>query len=132
MGMMQRAPVPVRKLFDFVVTKCLPTVEGNTFAVGDDQGALEAMLQQLEDNGNNEDDIDDEVFLQTWIPTCLDQVANTAEIERELKKIDRGEEVLYSRLLAGKDGQDVSEPEDDAVSVATVEKEDEKNAREDI
>jgi len=130
--MMQRAPVPVRKLFDFVVTKCLPTVEGNTFAVGDAQGALEAMLQQLEDNGNNEDDIDDEVFLQTWIPTCLDQVANTAEIERELKKIDRGEEVLYSRLLAGKDGQDVSEPEDDDVSVATVEKEDEKNAREDI
>ncbi|CAK0807973.1 unnamed protein product [Prorocentrum cordatum] len=44
--------------------------------------------------------VDDEVFVQTWIPSNLDQFADGAYIEREIKRRDRGEEVLYERLLA--------------------------------
>merc|ERR1711915_898659 len=46
------------------------------------------------------EEIDEEVFMKTWIPSNLNQLADRATIERELDKRTRGEEVLYDRLLA--------------------------------
>merc|ERR1719401_191073 len=42
---MQRAPIPVRRLFDFITTKDLSTVvEGRSFGVNDSEKALQALL----------------------------------------------------------------------------------------
>jgi RIO kinase 1 len=97
-------PISVRKLFDFVVTKDLA---GAAAAGGD-----EAYLRQLlEEAAEGEEEQDDEVFIQTWIPSHLDQVSDRAFIERDIARRKGGEELLYDRLLAD-DKQDEECDED--------------------
>jgi len=98
--LMARPPVPVKRLFDFVVTKDLPRNHGNgSFSPEEDAAALEELLADTAE-GNGDDDEGDEVFVQTWIPSHLDQISDRNTIEREIARRDRGEEMLYSRLLA--------------------------------
>jgi len=111
---MAGVPLQVRKLFDFVVTKELP---GAT-AAGSDEALLQKLLEEAEDA---DEDPEDEVFMQTWIPSHLDQVNDRAFIERDIERKKGGEELLYDRLLAddkGKDSDDEAsageEPEDSA------------------
>jgi len=89
--------LPVRQFFDFIVTKELRSPDGTRVASPDgDADFLEAALEAVEDG----DDVGDEVFVQTWIPSTLDQMADRAFIEKEIEKRKAGEELLYDRLLA--------------------------------
>lgn len=99
---MQRPPIPVKRLFDFVVTRSLPRPDGGAFGPEEDDEALAALLADTEQGQDEEDAMEDEVFVQTWIPSNLDQVNDRAFIERELDRRERGEELLYERLLAEK------------------------------
>jgi len=97
---MARPPVPVKRLFDFVVTRELPRNNGNgSFGAEEDAAALEELLADTAE-GNGDDDDDEEVFVKTWIPSHLDQISDRNFIEREIARRERGEEMLYSRLLA--------------------------------
>jgi RIO kinase 1 len=90
---MEGDPISVRKLFDFVVTKDL----AGAAAVG---GAEAYLRKLLEEAAEGEEEQDDEVFIQTWIPSHLDQVSDRAFIERDIARRKGGEELLYDRLLA--------------------------------
>lgn len=94
---MTGTPLPVRKLFDFIVSKEHSSSEGS------DEATLRKLLDEAEDA---EEDPDDEVFMQTWIPSHLDQVNDRAFIERDIARRAGGEELLYDRLLADEGGQD--------------------------
>lgn len=98
---MARAPVPIKRLFDFVVTRDLPRPGGQgMYSSEEDSEALQALLADAAERSSEEAEVEDEVFVQTWIPSSLDQVADRSYIERELDRRERGEEVLYERLLA--------------------------------
>merc|ERR1719188_1862063 len=103
-------PVSVKKLFDFVVTKELP---GAATSPEGDEEAFEALLDAAAEGLEDADEVDDDVFVQTWIPSHLDQVADGAFIEREIKRRDRGEEVLYERLLAAPSRRSAAAAEED-------------------
>lgn len=108
-----RPVVPVRLLFDFVVTRQLVMSDGQGyFGEKEDEEAFQALLKQTAEGMTEGDEADDEVFVQTWVPSHLDQVSDRGFIERELDKRERGEEVLYERLLAGKQ-KDADEAEED-------------------
>merc|ERR1712100_811042 len=65
---MAGSTLSVKKLFDFIVTKELPLATSE----GSDEAALRNLLEEAQDD--DEEDPDDEVFIQTWIPSHLDQV----------------------------------------------------------
>lgn len=96
---MAGSPLAVRKLFDFVVTKELPTVGSETT---DEQVLRRLLAEALEAEGDPED----AVFMQTWIPSHLDQVNDRAFIERDIARRAGGEELLYDRLLANINGDE--------------------------
>merc|ERR1712232_701347 len=98
---MSHAAISVRKLFDFVVAKGLPAVGGRTFAAGAEAEAFAALVEEANSADGKGDDVDDEVFVQTWIPSNLTQVGeDRRSLEREFERRQRGEDVLYERLLA--------------------------------
>lgn len=111
--------VSVKRLFDFVVTKELP---GAAIGPEGDEDAFEALLDAAAEGLGDADEVDDEVFVQTWIPSNLDQLADGALIEREIKRRDQGEEVLYERLLAAPSRRSgaADEEDEDADSGADV------------
>lgn len=109
---MAGAALGLKKLFDFVVTKELDVV-----AAGDpvlrrelDEVALRKLLDEA---AEADEDPEDEVFLQTWIPSHLDQVNDRAFIERDIARRAGGEELLYDRLLAD-DANEEPRPESSA------------------
>lgn len=91
---MEGNPIGVQKLFDFVVTKELPAA----VTEGSDEGVVKKLLAEALER--SEEDADDAVFMQTWIPSHLDQVNDRAFIERDIARKNCGEELLYDRLLA--------------------------------
>eukprot|EP00929_Paragymnodinium_shiwhaense_P040298 TRINITY_DN21055_c0_g2_i1.p1 TRINITY_DN21055_c0_g2~~TRINITY_DN21055_c0_g2_i1.p1 ORF type:complete len:556 (-),score=209.88 TRINITY_DN21055_c0_g2_i1:153-1820(-) len=93
-----RNTVQVKKLFDFCVNRALPSVAGKTFGPGQEEDAFVALLEEAESEVI--DEFEEEVFVKTWIPSTLEQIGDRAAIERELDKRDRGEELLYGRLIA--------------------------------
>lgn len=98
---MGHSPVPVKRLFDYIVTRDLP----QNYKVDEDLEAFQDLLADTLENPIDECEEDEEVFLQTWIPTCLDQVSDRKFIEREMDRRERGEEVLYERLLVPTKGE---------------------------
>jgi len=89
---MAGAALGVKKLFDFVVTK-----ELKHLAPGDTD---EEVLQNLLTEASELDaEPNDEVFMQTWIPSSLNQVNDRAFMERDITARAGGEELLYARLL---------------------------------
>jgi len=112
--MMRGPSVPVKVLFDYVLTKELPTVAGETFGEGEDAAAFEALLEEIlaSSTGHNDEDMEksqaeadlaDELFVNTWIPSSLDQFNDRATLEREIGKLKSGENLLYDRLLVTKE-----------------------------
>lgn len=91
----ERDTVPAKRLFEFVVA---PTVNvgDQVFEPGMDEQALDAFLNA--DVCKQEQD-DEEIWVNTWIPSNLSQFTDRAELEREIEKHKRGDEVLYARLL---------------------------------
>lgn len=88
---MSQPPASVKQLFDFVIAREKRCPE-------DDEKALRDLLANAS-NGPVAGDIDDEVFVQTWIPSNLSQVSDRGSIEKEIDRRARGEELLYERLL---------------------------------
>mmetsp|Transcript_55041 Transcript_55041/g.103140 ORF Transcript_55041/g.103140 Transcript_55041/m.103140 type:complete len:503 (-) Transcript_55041:214-1722(-) len=113
-----RPVLPVKRLFDYVVTRVLPKVDAAEPLEGEaDRGAFKALLDAAERGDFQEEEANDEVFIQTWIPSNLNQVSDQRSLERELEKRQRGEEVLYERLLAS---EDHVTKEEDAQSIAAA------------
>jgi len=114
---MAGTPLATRKLFDFIVTKELAGSEGS------DEAALRKLLAEAIEA---EEDPDDAVFLQTWIPSALDQVNDRAFMERDIAKRAAGEELLYDRLLATgaqeEDGAEENESDAEHESEETLDK----------
>jgi len=108
-----RPTLPVKRLFDFVVNKEILRPNGQGIWGPDtDAEAFQALRTTAEEEEDEGDEVEDEVFLQTWIPSNLHQVADRALLERELDRRGRGEEVLYERLL-GDAANENSEEEDE-------------------
>merc|ERR1712185_883292 len=99
-----RNTVQVKQFFDFVVNRTLPIVGDKSFAPGQEEDAFVALLEAAELEVI--DEFEEEVFVKTWIPSTLEQIGDRAALEREVDKRDRGEELLYGRLIAdeGKEG----------------------------
>mmetsp|Transcript_72947 Transcript_72947/g.144559 ORF Transcript_72947/g.144559 Transcript_72947/m.144559 type:complete len:539 (-) Transcript_72947:99-1715(-) len=96
---MEGAAIPVKRFFDYVVTRDLRRPDGSgVYSVDESSEALEVLLADTEDGAVA--DADDDIFVQTWIPSNLEQINDRAFIEREIDRRQRGEEVLYERLLA--------------------------------
>merc|ERR1712048_1038092 len=57
--MMACAAVPVKRLFDFIVTRSLPTIDGKSFAAGEDDEALDALLESVAEGLECADDAED-------------------------------------------------------------------------
>jgi len=95
---MQRRPIAVRRFFDFVATRELANIP-NLHLEGplDDEKVLDELIAQ---SVTAPEDDDDEVFVQTWIPSRLDQVSDRATMEKEMERRDKGDDMLYARLLA--------------------------------
>jgi len=100
--------VPVKRLFDFVVTRELPRL--GSAGSSDDAEAFKALMEAAENGDFQQEDEEDEVFIQTWIPSNLNQVSDQRFLDRELEKRQRGEEVLYERLLASDEPSVEDEP----------------------
>mmetsp|Transcript_58750 Transcript_58750/g.139998 ORF Transcript_58750/g.139998 Transcript_58750/m.139998 type:complete len:573 (-) Transcript_58750:14-1732(-) len=113
---MDRPTVPVKELFDYIVAKHLPLPAEAEEGADPDEATIDMLLKEANENPQDEDaELEEEVFVRTWIPSQLNQMADRAEIERELDRRARGEEVLYERLLASPRGQaeDDDEENDD-------------------
>jgi len=108
-------------LFEYVVTRELPRLEKPEAAEVQDVQAFKDILQAAADGKFDEDDVDDEVFIQTWIPSNLNQVSDQRYLERELEKRQRGEEVLYERLLADKKADEEGQSESQESSESEAE-----------
>jgi len=121
-----RPAVSAKTLFDFITEKELPCPSGAVPSKSSGSGsspeqereAFEALLAKSLDGSAEGDDIEEEIFMKTWIPSHLDQVSDRNFIEKELEKRERGEEVLCERLLAGPAGR--------AAGVDRVEEEEEE------
>jgi RIO kinase 1 len=116
---MAGSPMSVKKVFDFVVTKQLSSFGSE----GSDEAVLRKLLAEAL---VAEEDPEEEVFMQTWIPSHLDQVNDRAFMERDIATRNAGGKLLYDRLLAKVDGgeeqareQPDEESDDDAVAAAT-------------
>mmetsp|Transcript_39790 Transcript_39790/g.69903 ORF Transcript_39790/g.69903 Transcript_39790/m.69903 type:complete len:568 (+) Transcript_39790:62-1765(+) len=94
------APLPVRILFDFVVMQVVPRVGEAAGPMASDEDALRALLESSAEAGDKEREMDDTIFVQTWIPSHLDQVCDRKFMDDELAKRQRGEELTFARLLA--------------------------------
>lgn len=98
--------VDVKTLFDYIISEQLSKNE---------EDEITDLLEKAEERGADyERTMEEEVFLNTWIPSHLGQMSDLKEIDKELGKRERGEEVLYERFLkSGKvvDKNAVSEDE---------------------
>jgi len=112
---MNCAPLPVRQVFEFVVGKTLPSVNGRSFQEQEDIACIDALLKEVPqvENETAQDQSGDALFLATWIPTHLDQVIDRAFIEGELERRARGEKPVCSRLLADEPVPSHGESSDD-------------------
>merc|ERR1712139_763220 len=96
--------LPVRKLFDFITEDKLPPAplqanEGG--AQGDEvTAALQAMLDGAEED--EDDEVQDEIFLNTWIHTSLSDISDRKFMEIEIDKRNRGEEGAFDNLVVSK------------------------------
>jgi len=97
---MGRSAVPVKEVFHYIVAESLKTLESNSLSSDDETEVflhiLDATPEQLDESA----ELEDQVFVQTWIPSHLDQVCDRGFMDREMAKRARGEELTYSKLLA--------------------------------
>eukprot|EP00928_Gymnodinium_smaydae_P054875 TRINITY_DN38572_c0_g1_i1.p1 TRINITY_DN38572_c0_g1~~TRINITY_DN38572_c0_g1_i1.p1 ORF type:complete len:575 (-),score=185.49 TRINITY_DN38572_c0_g1_i1:96-1787(-) len=130
------ALIPVKRLFDFVVTK-EPNINGKVYgsAADADGTALDALFEEAEEkDGDEENLVNDEVFVQTWIPSSLNQVSDRNFIEKEIERHQRGEEMLYERLLVDnelprRESEEEDEDEDEEDEQVVEEKKDKKKKK---
>jgi len=98
--------IPLRQFFDYVSLQN-PSKE----------------LDKLLSNPDETDEIDEMVFKNTWVPSCLAQVSDLKYMEKELAKQKQGKDTLLGPLLAEQkeesdeesllDQDDVSDKEND-------------------
>eukprot|EP00930_Biecheleria_cincta_P055908 TRINITY_DN42155_c0_g1_i1.p1 TRINITY_DN42155_c0_g1~~TRINITY_DN42155_c0_g1_i1.p1 ORF type:complete len:506 (+),score=118.55 TRINITY_DN42155_c0_g1_i1:60-1577(+) len=98
--------VPVKRLFNYIVTTGSPSMQRDS---NDDTETFRELLRATAAGDFDGEDVDDEVFVQTWIPSNLHQVSDRGSLEREFDRRQQGEEVLYERLLADKTASNPSD-----------------------
>jgi len=123
---MAKSSMPVARLFDFVVSKELPRPSDDAPRPSSDVEAFKALMKATDDGKYDGEDIEDEVFIQTWIPSNLSQVTETRYLERELEKKKKGEKVLYERLFAVGPEDDENDEEQEEEEVEEEVKDTEK------
>lgn len=101
--------VRLRSLFDWIMT-----------AKRKDDEISRLVEEECEDLNDEDQTIDDQIFMNTWIPSHLNQVSDLLFIDKELTKRAKGEEVLYDRLVANQ--AESSDDDDEAVPVEKREK----------
>lgn len=134
--MIDRPVIPVKRLFDFLVTKVLRGADNQVLKPDQVDEALDALLEDTEAGLCDKDAEEEEVFIQTWIPSNLDQVSDRAQMERDIGARARGETVLYERLFAeakitAPPGETMNPAEDDADEEARAEGEEARSGEED-
>jgi len=94
---------------------------GATMATPEERRAVYGLIEETERRAEDKDELakEEEVFIQTWLPSNLNQISDLGYIETELDKLKRGEELGYERLVAHsavtqKKGSSAEEGEDDA------------------
>jgi RIO kinase 1 len=108
-GRMSVPVVPVRKLFDFILAEPprgaeTPVDPANALSPAE-EADLDELLQDAkiaalyEEEPTNEEEIEEQVFLNTWTASHLNQVSDIAEIEKDLKQREAGGDNLYDRLV---------------------------------
>jgi RIO kinase 1 len=110
-GRMSVPIVPVRKLFDFILVEAPRGSEALVDPAASLSPTEEAQLDELlqdakiaalyEDEPTNEEEIEEQVFLNTYTVSHLNQVSDISEIEKDLKQREVGEDNLYDRLIGG-------------------------------
>jgi RIO kinase 1 len=108
-----RSVIPVRQLFDFVLNRDLYDASGRQFSEDETTKALELLFESAAAKRTEDEEHEEEVFVQTWIPSGLDQMADPNEIEKEIRKRGRGEQLLYERLLAQAGDRDLEQSDED-------------------
>lgn len=98
--------VRLRSLFDWIMT---PKRK--------DDEISRLVEEEAEDLNDQDQTIDDQIFMNTWIPSHLNQVSDLLFIDKELAKRAKGEEVLYDRLVANADEEDTSDSDDEDLPV---------------
>jgi RIO kinase 1 len=113
------ATVDIKSLFDYIITEKLGA---------DEEDRIVDLLEQAKNRGPcHERDVEEQIFINTWIPSHLSQMSDLKEIDKEMKKRDRGEETLYDGLIASgkvkdkpteieEESDDENPSEDDACS----------------
>ncbi|EER16958.1 serine/threonine-protein kinase rio1, putative [Perkinsus marinus ATCC 50983] len=122
----------VNTLFDFIITPDVPSIHdillgsedelllellpdtARTHLTPSEQRWLLALLS-TNSSSNDEDDDEERLFLDTWIPSTLNQFSDLMEMEEELSKHAKGERSVYNRLLAthNNNNKDDNNEEDD-------------------
>merc|ERR1719159_728456 len=130
-GRMSVPVVPIRKLFDFILAEASRSAEAPVDPANALSPTEEAQLDELLQDAKiadmydveqtNEEEIEEQVFLNTWTVSHLNQVSDIAEIEKDMKQREFGEDNLYDRLVGdtsgtrGVLGSDTDESGDEAV-----------------
>merc|ERR1719305_678855 len=121
-GRMSVPVVPVRKLFDFILAEAprsagAPVDPANALSPTEetelDELLQDAKIAALYDGEQtNEEEIAEQVFLNSWTVSYFNQVSDIAEIEKDLKQREVGEDNLYDRLVGDTRGVPGSETEE--------------------
>merc|ERR1719174_701585 len=138
-GRMSVPVVPVRKLFDFILAESKRSAEtpvdpANSLSPTEETD-LDELLQDAkiaamyDGEQTNEEEIAEQVFLNSWTVSHFNQVSDIAEIEKDLKQREVGEDNLYDRLVGDKDREAPGSTTDESGDEAGVEK-DKASARE--
>jgi len=90
------AIIPLRQFFDYV-------------SLQNPSKDLDTLLS----NPDETDEIDEMVFKNTWIPSCLAQVSDLKYMEKELAKQKQGKDTLLGPLLAEEKESDESSSDQD-------------------
>merc|ERR1719316_1233810 len=106
--------LPVRILFEFITQDTLSSGRAQTDEVADQQeeaaAALWALLESAEPD--EDDEVQDEVFLNTWIHTTMKDIYDRQFMEREIDKRNRGEETQLDNLVADRKSTEQAEEDE--------------------
>ncbi|KAF8822126.1 RIO1 family protein [Cardiosporidium cionae] len=61
--------------------------------------------EELAENSLSETELEESVFLNSWIPSHLHQLSDLSQIEKDMDRYNRGETLFYERLLQQKRSQ---------------------------
>lgn len=92
------AVIPLQDLFYFVIDSNLSKGHGRD-GLQLSKAEEVRMTQLLQSNSSTDLEIDDSVFLQTWVPSSLAEVGGIREVERLIDEKSRGIVTVFDSLM---------------------------------